>query len=206
MNELKIGFTRLTAQRVADLALKIHTALTTPPGNGYFPAPEPTPAVIKASHDALEEALSLETTPSSAVLRKSRRDTLAEQLTRLAANLELTADGDRVMLAASGFELKKGPGARTISSLPAPKDVRVKPTGISGQVLLKCRAVPGADNYQPEYALGPDGPWTAIDPSSNSQATLFTGLARGKDYYFRLRANGPNGPGAWSDIATMMVV
>jgi hypothetical protein len=32
-----------------------------------------------------------------------------------------------------------------------------------------------------------------------------TGLTRGKDYWARIRAVGPNGPGAWSDPATILV-
>lgn len=35
---------------------------------------------------------------------------------------------------------------------------------------------------------------------------LFTGQSRGKDYYFRVRASGANGPSGWSDLATTMVV
>jgi hypothetical protein len=31
------------------------------------------------------------------------------------------------------------------------------------------------------------------------------GLQRGKDYWARVRGVGPNGPGAWSDPATIMV-
>ena len=32
-----------------------------------------------------------------------------------------------------------------------------------------------------------------------------TGLTRGKDYWARIRAVGPNGAGAWSDPATILV-
>ena len=50
------------------------------------------------------------------------------------------------------------------------------------------------------------GTWTSLPAMSNSQAMLFTGLDRGKDCYFRVRAIGANGPSGWSDVATMMVV
>lgn len=73
--------------------------------------------------------------------------------------------------------------------------------------MCKCVAVPLADTYESSHTLDPiNGPWTGIPPVSNSQNILFSGLSRGKDYYFRVRAIGANGPSGWSDVATMMVV
>ena len=131
---------------------------------------------------------------------------LVADLQRLAGGLELVAAGDLVQLSASGFALKKK-GVRSTAPLPAPENLRVKPTGISGEAGLKCKAVPRADIYEVAYTRDPTtGPWTSLPGFTNSQAMLVTGLERGKDYYFRVRAIGANGPGAWSDVATMMVV
>jgi len=68
-------------------------------------------------------------------------------------------------------------------------------------------AVALASGYEAHYTLDPtSGPWTSINSVTDSQKILFTGLQRGKDYYFRVRALGAKGPGGWSDVATMMVV
>ncbi len=87
------------------------------------------------------------------------------------------------------------------------ENLRVKTTGTAGEAMCKCKAVPLADSYECAWTLDPiNGPWTTIPPLSSSQNMLFTGLSRGKDYYFRVRAIGANGPSGWSDVATMMVV
>jgi len=91
--------------------------------------------------------------------------------------------------------------------LPAPQNLRVKTTGITGEALAKVAAVPLASGYEAQSTLEPtSGPWTSINSVTDSQKILFTGLQRGKDYYFRVRAIGANGPSGWSDVTTMMVV
>jgi hypothetical protein len=49
------------------------------------------------------------------------------------------------------------------------------------------------------------GPWTDIDPFSNSRRFEIDGLTRGKDVWVRVRARNKNGFGPWSDPATIMV-
>lgn len=206
MNELSVGFSQDSDGKVFTKASLIHTALTTPPGIAFFPAPSPTMVVFKASIDVFQNSLSGENTAANVALRKSTREALTVNLQRLAAGLELTADGDLVALAASGFDLKTKP-TRSTGPLSAPLDLRVKTTGTAGEAMCKCKAVPRADSYECGWTLDPlSGPWTNIPPVSSSQSILFTGLQRGKDFYFRVRAIGANGPSGWSDVATMMVV
>ncbi len=206
MNELNVGFSQDSDVKVHGKASTIHTALTTEPGLGYFPVTSPTAVVFKAAIDGFQGALSLDKTPANAVLRKEKRDAVILMMQKLAAGLELAADGNLVHLAATGFDLKTKP-TRSTGPLPAPENLRVKTTGTAGEAMCKCKAVPLADSYECAWTLDPiNGPWTAIPPLSSSQNMLFTGLSRGKDYYFRVRAIGANGPSGWSDVATMMVV
>jgi hypothetical protein len=206
MNELNVGFSQDSGSKVAATAGAIHTALTTAPGLTYFPNTVPTAATFKSGIDELLGALNGDDTSANVALRKSKRDALILLMQKLAANLELTADGNLVWLAASGFGLKQKP-SRSTGPLPPPSNLRVATTGTAGEALCKCKAVPLADSYECAWTLDPNnGPWTSIAVVSSSQAMLFTGLARGKDYYFRVRAIGANGPSGWSDMATMMVV
>jgi hypothetical protein len=206
MNELSIGFSQDSDNKLLAKASSVYLALTTQPGLGYFPTPTPAMPAFKAGIDAFQEALSGENTAANVAARKAGRDALILQMQKMAAGLELTADGDLVKLAATGFELKSKP-TRSSGPLPAPRNLRVKTTGTAGEALCKCAAVPLADAYECGCTLDPiNGPWTQIPPLSNSQNMLFTGLTRGKDYYFRVRAIGANGPSGWSDVATMMVV
>lgn len=206
MNELSVGFSQDSDATILAKAMKIHTALTTAPGLGFFPAPVPTMVIFKTAIDALQNALAGDTTAANAALRKQKRDALVLLMQKLAAGLELTADGNLVALAATGYDFKAKP-IRSSGPLPAPQDLRVKTTGTAGEALCKCKAVPLADSYECAYTLDPvNGPWTALPAVSSSQNMLFTGLTRGKDYFFRVRAIGANGLSGWSDVATMMVV
>ncbi|MCX8494620.1 MAG: hypothetical protein ORN51_00365 [Akkermansiaceae bacterium] len=45
--------------------MKIHTALTTQPGLGFFPAPVPTMVIFKIANDALQAALAGKITSSA---------------------------------------------------------------------------------------------------------------------------------------------
>ncbi len=205
MNEISVNYGPLSDKAVLALASKVHLAATTEPCIGYFESLEPLLTKLKLRLELLRGALDKETSTSITALRKSTRDDVVETLTELAAQAELEVKGDLMKLAATGFELKKK-GSRTGAPTETPVNFRVTVTGISGEGLGRCKAVKGARSYEGQYALSANGPWTDIDPSTSSQRLLFTGLERGKDYFFRARAFGPNGYSGWSDIATMMVV
>lgn len=206
MNELSVGFSQDADSAVSAKAALIHTSLTTPPGITYFPVTKPTMAVFKTEIDAYQSALSSENTNANVALRKAKRESVILMLQKLAADLELTADGDLVKLAATGFEFKGKP-ARSSGPLPPPQNLRVKTTGITGEALAKVAAVALASGYEAQFTLDPmGGVWTSINSVTDSQKILFTSLQRGKDYFFRVRALGANGPSGWSDVATMMVV
>jgi len=206
MKELSVGFSALSPRGLGNLAKTIHGKLTEEPGNVYFTTPVPTMTDLKAAITQHEEALNGEDTSTNIAKRVSTREVLTGLLEKLAANVELTADGDLVKLAATGFNFKK---ARVISEglVAAPQNLRVMTTGIAGETLAKVAAVALASGYEAHYTLDPiNGPWTPIPVCTSSQNILFTGLQRGKDYYFRVRAIGAKGPSGWSDVATMMVV
>lgn len=206
MDELKVGFSQDNPAKVLTRASLIHTALTTEPGSLYFPVTDPTMADFLIVKNNLAASLSKETSSSTAALRHSCSDKVVEMMRLLAADLELTARGDLTKLAATGYELR-AKASRSTGPLPAPLNLRVKSTGISGEALCKVGAVPYADSYEGQSTLNPtSGPWTSITATTNSQNILFTGLDRGKDYFFRIRAIGASGPSGWSDVTTMMVV
>jgi hypothetical protein len=206
MNELMIGYAQDTDIKVFNKAAIIHTALTTAPGNLYFPTTHPTMAVLQSLIDALQVNLSTGNTPATNALRQQARDALTEQLPILAAGLEIVANGNLAHLAATGFELKTKPSR---SNLPTaiPTNLRLATTGTAGQAMARVVAVHLANAYEGRWTLNPtNGPWITIPPTTDSQKILFAGLERGKDYYFEVRAIGSNGPSGWSDVATMMVI
>lgn len=202
MNELNTGFSQYSHLNFFEKASLIHTNLTKAPGITYFPITDPTMLTIQTGLIAFQTSLS----GTNSSLRDTTRAALTNLLQQLAPNLEKTANGNMAMLSETGFDLRKSPVHSTMPPT-IPGNLRVKSTGIAGQVQAKCAASDGADAYVLEYTLDPmAGPWTEIDPVTNSQNILISGLTRGKDYYFRVRGIGANGTSGWSDVATMMVV
>jgi hypothetical protein len=49
------------------------------------------------------------------------------------------------------------------------------------------------------------GPWNDGGTFGSTRGITIGGLTRTKDYWMRVRAVGPDGPGAWSDPATILV-
>ena len=205
MNEISVNYRHQSEKTIHLLASRVHTALTTEPCLHYFPTITPPASQLGEHNGLLREALAMETSTSVVALRKSRCTDVIDTLTEIAANLEFQAKGDLSKLAATGFDLKKKPH-RSGAPTEVPQNVRVYTTTISGEILAKCKAVPGARSYELQYSYSANGPWIDIDPSTSSQKMLITGLERGKDIYVRVRAFGPNGYSGWSDIATLMVV
>jgi hypothetical protein len=55
--------------------------------------------------------------------------------------------------------------------------------------------------YEVQQAVSTDGPWTNVLTDTPSVARI-TGLTSGNLYYFRVRAKGAAGYGAWSDLCS----
>jgi hypothetical protein len=202
MNKLNTGFSKLSENDLDNKAQAIVAALT---GNANFPTITPTLATITTSITDYQAALALQPGQARDAQVAATRATLSTQLEQLARNLELTPNVTDAMLATSGFDTRKVP-ALTSEPVTAPGNVRLKQTGVSGVVQVMCDAVPRAQAYELQYALDPNaGPWTAGGTFVSTRGIGITGLTRGKDYWARIRAVGPNGPGAWSDPATILV-
>lgn len=205
MDEPNSGFSALTNTELVAKATLIAYSLSRNPGLEYFPNPEPAVVEVEAATKSLSDAIGSENSAAITALRAKYRDELIVVLKKLAVYVALKADGDVVMLAASGFDLRKK--ASRTGELPGmPVDFMVKHTGISGEVRGRCKPVPNASSYEVESSLSPDGPWTRGGIFTSSQKLMFTGLTRGKDYFFRVRAITAPGSGAWSDIASIMVI
>jgi hypothetical protein len=202
MNKLNTGFSRLSDNDFDNKAQAIVAALT---GNANFPTTTPPLATATTSITAYQAALALPPGQARDAQVAATRATLSDQLEKLARGLELVPNVTDAMLATSGFDLRKDP-AFSGEPVPAPGNMRLKQTGVSGVVQVMCDAVPRAQAYELQYTLDPNaGPWTDGGTFASTRGIGITGLTRGKDYWARIRAVGPNGPGAWSDPATILV-
>lgn len=85
--------------------------------------------------------------------------------------------------------------------LPAPGNLRSRAGKLTATIELRWKSVRGRSTYVAQCASDPAGPWTEVYNGPRVQATC-DGLTSGGLYYFRSRAVGPLGPGAWSDITS----
>lgn len=82
----------------------------------------------------------------------------------------------------------------------------MKATGQDGGILVKCSPAPLADFYELETCIGSaSGPWLPGGSFPNSQDIHAEGFTHGQDVFVHVRAVGTNGPGPWSDPATVLV-
>jgi len=202
-NKLNRGFSQLRDTELDNKAQTIITALT---GNATFPTPSPTLATVTTALTDFQNALAMpERTAARDAQVAATRVGLETLLQTLAASLELTPNVTDAQLATTGFDLRK-PTSHTSEPVTAPGNVRLKSTGTSGEVQVLCDSVPRAKSYQLQYTQDTNaGPWSDGGTFGNTRGLMLQGLTRAKDYWVRVRAIGPDGPGAWSDPATILV-
>jgi hypothetical protein len=202
MNKLNSGFTKLADDEFDNKARSIVVALT---DNANFPTTTPTLAAIGNELTAYQEALAMQPGQPRDAQVTATRATLANSLDKLARGLELVPNVTEAMLATSGFDLRKSP-VFSGETVAAPGNVRLKQTGVSGVIQVLSDAVPRASAYELQYTENPNtGPWLDGGTFASTRGIGVSGLTRGKDYWVRLRAIGTNGPGPWSDPATILV-
>jgi hypothetical protein len=204
MNRLNRGFSELPNTDLDNVAAAIVSALT---GNTNFPTTNPPLASVTAAVSDYQGALTMSAGPARNTRVRSTRSTLTTLLQQLAANLELIPNVTDAQLATTGFTLRRA-ATRTEAALEVPQNVRLKHTGISGQLKVMFDPAPRAKGYVIEYSLDPNtDQWTHADIFSGARGVVLSGLARGKDYWVRVRALGPgHSKSGWGDPATMMVI
>jgi len=202
MNKLNSGFSRVSDDEFDNKAEAIVAALT---GNANFPTTTPTLASVSTAITSYKQALAMPPGDPRDAQVAATRAALALLLERLARNLELTPNVTDAMLATTGFDMRKTPSF-TDEVLPAPGNVRLKNSGVTGVVQVLFDSVPRAKAYEVSYTLDPNnGSWTDGGTFASSRGVGLTGLTRTKDYWVRVRGIGPSGAGAWSDPATILV-
>lgn len=135
--------------------------------------------------------------------RNAARSEMLSLLRQEAAYVTGNCNADLVLLLSSGFAPVKAPSP--VGVLPAPENLRLSPTGSSGELHLRFNRVPNAANYSVQSAQDPEGPWIDQDLSTSTRVTI-SGLTPGKVYWMRAQANGSAGPSGWAGPANAMVV
>ncbi len=209
MSILNTGFGHLSDPDFIQQNQTIITSMGKPAMIAAFPGAAPIVMALGTGLGDFEAAVLKCNSPDGAITRETPRETAREAVMEQVETLALHLEGvshDRALLVQTGFPLHKIV-ERDHTPTGTPENVTAKPTGIAGEAKLDCKGVHNVLTYEYAWTLDPvNGPWTHAGTVSNKRHMLVTGLQRGKDTWFRIRAFGPNGTGPWSDPATMMVI
>jgi hypothetical protein len=202
---IALGYSAFTDPDVAGAALAAHDGIKahpelfpTPPDlNAFFTSIQTFEASIAASKDG----------GRSAIARK-KKDRLAtiKLLRQFGHYVEANCKDDAAIVVAAGFKVA---AAVKVAPQPMPQGViaKTEPGPVSGEIVVKGKAIPKARSYVLRYAaLGVDnkpGTWTEI-ALTNPRTILLKGLTPGTTYAIQIRALGVLGFGEWSDVATRM--
>jgi hypothetical protein len=201
--KLKTGYSDLTPTEGVDLGNHVKSNMTAKPiWAGLTGLLNQLGSNIAAVTTALAS-----TGPGVAEQLAAADDALSLTLGAIADAANRTTDVTDADLASTGLPTVK---QRTQLTEPpqAPQNVRLRHGQMPGAVAGACDPIPGGNirSYEGQWALDPvNGPWSETFTFPNSRSFRFTGLARGKDTWFRFRARNTIGPGPWSDPATIMV-
>jgi hypothetical protein len=185
-------------------------------GNVNFPLPwppaVPPPATLASQFAAYQSAYNAAEGGDSGKiqLRIAARDALTLTLKKIAPYLEIVANGSVAILQTTGYDLRHDSNVTVVSGdLPAPGNFTVARGKMSGQLLVSCAALTGAHGYLIQWTTGDptvEANWTNSLNSGVCRNVPIPGLTPGKIYWVRMAGIGHDGPGAWTNATSIMVV
>ena len=205
MAQVKLNLDRITRDERLALARQIHTQMT---GNADFPTPSPALTALDSAITALETA-----NDELNVLRQQAKEktvevdtldaALSQSLRDLAAYVQNTSGGDEAKILSAGMSVRDAGAPVTMTQVTG---LESSPGDDSGEIDLSWTPVHGASSYEVQSSPDPitATSWGHAGISTKSTLTL-TGQPTGARCWWRVRAIGANGPGAWSDPATKIV-
>lgn len=195
---IKLTLGRQTPVKVAALMRVVVSRMK---DNPHYPMPLVPLDAMSAKEKELTAAI-LEAIDGSGVARAVRNKVLAEakeMLNKQADYVRGIANGDKEILATSGFELQRD---RTYAGVPeAPVNLQSAPIG-GGAVRLRWSRVRGAAAYMVERTnddpSSVEATWSLLEVTVKARITI-KGLVRLKEAWYRVRAVGAEGTGLYSN-------
>lgn len=179
-----------------------------------IPAPYPSRTDLSAANAAFVAAYDLSKGGSKSAIadRIARRATLTDMLKSTANYVSESAKAaeDVTLITDCGFKLTH-PTTHTggTDPLPAPQNLKLRRGDLSGVLIAGTSAVNGAGSYETQICIGDpavEANWKQAAITTGCRHIELSGLVPGTIYNVRVRAIGPHGAGAWSDIASLMAV
>jgi len=198
-----ISFTTLSDGNLESVALSIIDHMT---DNPNFPTPVPSLTEVTAAVTEYTNALSGAKSRDKAQveLKNIKKAAMITLLKSLAAYVTFTANGNRNVIATSGFDISKE--GTTPSVMSAPTNFKMTVGKTSGQAFSSVGGVKGIKTYAHQYTADP---MTDTSVWQNEYLTTrfhtFTGLDSGKKYWFRVAALGTGGQIEYTDPVALII-
>jgi len=201
-----IAYEKWDDYSLSTLAGRTLTAMT---GNESFPDPRPDMdayALLVNDYRAKHQV----TSNGGSRLEKEAKDNakaaVAQAMKELAFYVNTVANGNREILASSGFELVSGRQPSTIPGIPA--NIRLLDGRVSGEMRMMFSSLRAAWEYEYCYATSLDGDgtpdWGEIIRTTNSRLNYINSLTPGERVYARVRARNNKGAGDWSEPVSLI--
>jgi len=202
---IALGYSGVSDPVVAGDALAAHDGIKAHPE--LFPNPPDLNAFL-ATIQAFEGSIAAAKDGGKTAIsqKKKARAATIKLLRQFGHYVEANCKDDPTIVNASGFKIA---AATKAPPQPMPKDsiAKVDAGPVSGEIVVKGKAIPKARSYVLRYAAfgadGKPGTWTEI-ACTNPRAILLKGLTPATTYAIQIRALGVLGFGEWSDVATRM--
>ena len=206
MPKIKLNLARLSIPEKLRLADTIIKAMQ---GNPNFTNPNPSLVQLQdlwtAANTKTNKSAAADLAVQQAITeRNTAIEALVAGLNAEAAYVESISGGDTAKIQSAGMEVRAE--ASPVGLVDQPEDLATTAGDSEGEIDLSWDKVRGASSY--EIQTSPDPitatSWTHRTSVTKSSVTL-NGLATGSRCWFRVRAVGSAGPGAWSDPAVKTV-
>ena len=202
-SKIILSFSKLSDAELEARSFGIVAAMT---GNPHFPEPTPALADLNNGIKLFSDSLALAKTGDrvKAILKNQHRDALELLLTNLASYCSFIAQGDRFILASSGFTLNAE--SSTAAILADPSNFTVEVGNRSGDALAFVNPVPNAKAYLFRWGVAPIVNETWLHTMHSQPFLTITGLVPGTVYSFQIGAAGSKGQTVYTKVISQMVV
>lgn len=200
MAEAELNVEELSTSELIAVAAGIAAALK---GNANFSNPRPTPMEIDSLTEELVNADTvydehLRRVADARVVRNEVARRLRDAVSRVVQYVQEASEGDAAKILSANLHVQETKHLWPFSGAGQVDEVLASQGDLPGEIDLAWDAVPGAIGYEVETAMDFEGQnWEQAGATANSRITMEE-LEMGMRYWFRVRAVGKRGAGAWS--------
>jgi hypothetical protein len=198
-----LNFSNVSDDKTRTIAQNVHRSML---NNAYFPNPMVDMKTFGANVEKYVTSIPTKEMRNSelAAIKNQNKAVVVNDLTVLRNYVNSIANGNRVILTTSGFDITPETKAKPAENT-TPTEIKIKQGDFNGSVMLSCKAQKSAAAYD---ARAKNGTLTWSEPVSSTKSSkiMIKDLIPGHIYEFQMRTLGTAGNSEWSNSISMMVV